>query len=684
MTGTDIIPMSTWPENVSELRDLAQDNLNYFEKEKHDTYKKLCEKFQQILDSSDTLDNLINDINMKIDEYDFDKSVRASGYRSFLNIVDLMAGKTKQIAKDIAGSRSSYFFRKHNYLKEISAYSDSLYSLSVLLQYLKTLMEWSEDGKLFPSEEHTSEDLLLSVDGGVNQNCFYGRCLGLQYCDSMTIVLRALCILMASFSEMYYCDGRIINPLLKCSKYLIDPELRAKRIVDISKYASAEFCKNFWFLGEMELMQRLPSIVSPSLAVNKVIVLQPQPLALSNKHGKLVDIPIPSAHIGTKTLSVRLISASTRLGIDGSQKVRSGIKYPSPNLIIHCHGGGFVAQSSRSHETYLRQWALELDCPILSIDYSLAPEAPYPRALEEAFYAYCWALENLTSLGTTGERIVFAGDSAGANINIGVTMMTIDYGIRQPDGLFLAYVPTILKFVPSPSRLLCFLDPLLPFGFLMGCTKAYACSPEVYAKSTIHEKRLRSDESMFSSPVRNGCDFESNDSPPEEDKDGVNDLSEKPALCSLDEVKSNSSLISRMISSLSNKFLPSSKYRTDDGSVEEVVEDNKNLPCPRDMLNFDVPKDPYLSPYYAEDDVLSKFPDVTLLTTELDPFLDDCVEFGKRLKRVGNNTKLHVLPGLSHGFLNFSMLSNEAYEGSKICVQCIRELLDGEKGEECV
>lgn len=68
-----------------------------------------------------------------------------------------------------------------------------------------------------------------------------------------------------------------------------------------------------------------------------------------------------------------------------------------------------MAQSSRSHETYLRQWALALDCPILSIDYSLAPEAPYPRALEEAFYAYCWALENVTLLGATGERIILAG-----------------------------------------------------------------------------------------------------------------------------------------------------------------------------------------------------------------------------------------------------------------------------------
>lgn len=72
-------------------------------------------------------------------------------------------------------------------------------------------------------------------------------------------------------------------------------------------------------------------------------------------------------------------------------------------LLIHCHGGGFVAQSSKSHECYLRHWAKDLDVPILSIDYSLAPQAPYPRALEEVTYAYCWALKNCHLLGSTGK-----------------------------------------------------------------------------------------------------------------------------------------------------------------------------------------------------------------------------------------------------------------------------------------
>ena len=48
---------------------------------------------------------------------------------------------------------------------------------------------------------------------------------------------------------------------------------------------------------------------------------------------------------------------------------------------------------------YLRQWAKDTHTPILSVDYSLAPELPFPRQLEEVFFAYCWAMKNAHLLG---------------------------------------------------------------------------------------------------------------------------------------------------------------------------------------------------------------------------------------------------------------------------------------------
>lgn len=85
-------------------------------------------------------------------------------------------------------------------------------------------------------------------------------------------------------------------------------------------------------------------------------------------------------------------------------------KPPSDWFIFHLHGGGFVSLTSESHQLFLKNWSIWTNgTPILSVDYSLAPEAPYPRAVEEILYAYVWALNNVKHLGSTAKRIVFAG-----------------------------------------------------------------------------------------------------------------------------------------------------------------------------------------------------------------------------------------------------------------------------------
>ena len=111
-----------------------------------------------------------------------------------------------------------------------------------------------------------------------------------------------------------------------------------------------------------------------------------------------------------------------------------------------------------------------MDCPILSIDYSLAPEFPYPRALEECFYAVSWAIRNRRQLGCTSDaKVVLCGDSAGANLALCSTLKSIQCQIPIPDAIFLAYVPVLVAMTPSPARLLASIDPLLPVGILARC-----------------------------------------------------------------------------------------------------------------------------------------------------------------------------------------------------------------------
>lgn len=65
--------------------------------------------------------------------------------------------------------------------------------------------------------------------------------------------------------------------------------------------------------------------------------------------------------------------------------------------------------------------------------------------------------------------ICCAGDSAGGNILMGIILKLISLKIRLPDAVLCAYTPLILDLVPSPSRLLCWIDPLLPLGFMISC-----------------------------------------------------------------------------------------------------------------------------------------------------------------------------------------------------------------------
>lgn len=82
-------------------------------------------------------------------------------------------------------------------------------------------------------------------------------------------------------------------------------------------------------------------------------------------------------------------------------------------LIFDVHGGGFVSQTSATHECYLKEVAYILDVPIVVVDYSLCM---FPRGLEEIFYAYCYVIEHPQEFGWTGEKIIFVGDSAGSNL----------------------------------------------------------------------------------------------------------------------------------------------------------------------------------------------------------------------------------------------------------------------------
>lgn len=93
------------------------------------------------------------------------------------------------------------------------------------------------------------------------------------------------------------------------------------------------------------------------------------------------------------------------------------------------------------------------------------------------------------------------------------------------------------------------------------------------------------------------------------------------------------------------------------------VEKNNDFPdvpiAPDDEFIFTVPRNYLMSPYLASNEILKQFPKTNIVSTIVDPCLDDCIEFGKKLRSLEVVTEVDVLGALNHGFLNFAGVSDE-------------------------
>ncbi|KAL3885275.1 hypothetical protein ACJMK2_025359 [Sinanodonta woodiana] len=469
-----------------ELGSLSLSNVEYYRYSKSSISARYHTAFSQLEELvSQTIEPLVCSLVPRLQTFDFSPEVPANGYRSFVKITHSCCLHLLQLCRHISHEKGSLLFRTHHFCKELEAYVDTLGQLRGCLHYLQKLLELSRGDTLFSyvegAEINEAEQIIMEVEM-LNTDCFYGRTAGFQFCNSVHKLVQTLLTIMASFSEGYqekYSVMKLASSILNSGKYVMDLDLRAKQVTNITRRGDIGFCKAFWSIPESGIFQQIQSLTHRHVQVNKVITLKTDPfeMPLVDNPAETVTITSPCSHTGPGPLKLRLISHELREGQETTVKTsksQTEIGSPSPALVFHCHGGGFVAQSSKSHETYLRHWTWDLKAPILSVDYALAPEFPFPRALEECFYAYAWALKNHKRLGWTGEKICFAGDSAGGNLALSTALMAVNYGIRIPDGIMVAYPVVLVQYTPSPARLLSMIDPLLPVGILTRCLAAYS------------------------------------------------------------------------------------------------------------------------------------------------------------------------------------------------------------------
>jgi acetyl esterase len=139
-------------------------------------------------------------------------------------------------------------------------------------------------------------------------------------------------------------------------------------------------------------------------------------------------------------------------------------------LLVFLHGGGWVLGDLDTHDACCRQLCVAAGCAIMAVGYRLAPEHPFPAALDDVVTAWRWIRTEAASLGCDPSRIAIGGESAGANLAAALTFVLRDDGTEQPLFQFLVHPPTDLRLEqPSIDTV-----PGLSRSFLTECIEAYA------------------------------------------------------------------------------------------------------------------------------------------------------------------------------------------------------------------
>jgi acetyl esterase len=113
---------------------------------------------------------------------------------------------------------------------------------------------------------------------------------------------------------------------------------------------------------------------------------------------------------------------------------------PAPTVLLF-HGGGWVIGDLETHDNMARSICRDCRAVVVSVDYRLAPEAPFPAAVEDALAAARWAGAHLDELGGD-ERLAVAGDSAGGNLAAVVAQVLRDEDGPSITGQLLVYPAT--------------------------------------------------------------------------------------------------------------------------------------------------------------------------------------------------------------------------------------------------
>lgn len=391
-------------------------------------------------------------------------------------------------------------------------------------------------------------------------------------------------------------------------------------------------------------------------------------------------------------------------------------------VILDIPGGGFVAMDPRCHDDKLIAWAAKTGFPVISLDYKKAPEYPYPYALNECYDAYYTIIASRgRCVGLPGEsipKIVLSGDSAGGNLAVSLVLTILQarmgpseildernrFTLPLPEALILIYPAldvNITSWLTDEQSAL--IKDRARRQTNKGVLKHKAEDYSTLTNTPLPSDDEDEDEGLRMTPLsRNKTSTDVKDSsvvesPQEYDTPGPESLTPAANVSVVDFETMRFSVskprplrtrleMSSMISYFNDRVLSPEMLRA--MILLYIGPHNR----PDFGTNF------LLSPLRAPEELLREFPKVYMLTGERDPLNDDTTIFAGRLRLAhlhkfqtrqelglipsseefdqDKHVETELIPGVSHGFLQFASVYKPAWTYIEKCSRWMRRAFD--------
>jgi acetyl esterase len=220
------------------------------------------------------------------------------------------------------------------------------------------------------------------------------------------------------------------------------------------------------------------SVAEEKPAVDAILlkVLEAVPFQLTTDGGiesarqRWRDVPRREVHLEVPSKDMAIDGQAGPIPIRVYRPTTEG-ESPRP-VVVFIHGGGWSVGDLDTYDGIARRHVVGTGAVVVSVDYRLAPEHPYPAAVEDAWAATQWVAEHAQELGADADRLAVAGDSAGGNLAAVVSQLARDAG--GPRILFqLLWYPSTTFDTSLPSFTENATAPILDIEGCKGCTRWY-------------------------------------------------------------------------------------------------------------------------------------------------------------------------------------------------------------------